>query len=412
MKVDSNDIQGNYKEKLLKKYDAAPVTLAPAIPEQPPPEPEPADPGGVHWPALEDAADGQHTPADKPDDLIEGIAFEGSKISLSAPSKGRKTYFQIFIAICIAAGIPIFGRKVKQGRVLYLNLELCRYSFQRRVKEICRSLGVTLPPDSFHVWHLRGQCVSIEQLEIQLPSVCGHGRYVLSVFDPLYKLLGNRDENSAGQMADLLNRMERLSQRIGAAYLVAHHFAKGNAALKSAIDRSSGSGVVARDGDSIITLTPHKEDNCFAMEITCRDHAPIKPQVLRWECPVYRVDDALDPAVLAPARTRATAEKPKDEAKSFEEPAWTRQTFAAAFVTKDAQLKAVIIADATDRGMSANKAEALFEQAEAKGLIFRWKIGGNKAHLFANIAQPELNLEKDTLKSHILPMKKTSKTPK
>ena len=72
------------------------------------------------------------------------------------------------------------------------------------------------------------------------------GGYSLIVFDPIYKGLGDRDENKAGDIASLLNEIESLAVETGAAVAFGHHFSKGNQANKDSIDRIGGSGVFAR----------------------------------------------------------------------------------------------------------------------------------------------------------------------
>lgn len=341
------------------------------------------------WPTVEDAAEGEYMPEPRPDDLIEGMAFMGSKISFSAPSKARKTFLQIHLAICVATGTPFFGKVVKQGKVLYLNLELSRYSFQKRVRDIERTLGVRVPKNMLKVWHLRGHCVNIEELEKQMFETAHHGEYALLVYDPLYKLLGARDENAAGQMADLLNRLERIAHKLGSAYLVAHHFAKGNASNKQAIDRASGSGVVARDGDTIIILTPHKEIDCFAFEAICRDHAPVPQTVLRWTYPIYIEDTTLDPLALytAPPKPKAPVEPYYDELPKVK---WTITSFVQAFITKEPKTKGAICLLAEGHEIKPYRAEEFIKDAEGAGLIFRWKDGPSKQHSFATVEQPAL----------------------
>ena len=48
---------------------------------------------------------------------------------------------------------------------------------------------------------------------------------------------------------------------------VAGHFAKGNASAKGTIDRISGSGVFARDPDSLVVFTRHEEEGAFVVEM-------------------------------------------------------------------------------------------------------------------------------------------------
>ena len=81
------------------------------------------------------------------------------------------------------------------------------------------------------------------------------------------------------------------------------HFAKGNAAAKETIDRISGSGVFARDPDSLITFTKHEEEDAYTIEMVLRNLPPVKPFVVRWQWPLFRREESLDPAHLKTAAT-------------------------------------------------------------------------------------------------------------
>src|SRR5207244_10394065 len=93
-------------------------------------------------------------------------------------------------------------------------------------------------------------------------------KYVLIILDPIYKLLGSSEENKAGDTATLLNEVESLAVETGAAVAYGSHFSKGNQAQKESIDRVSGSGVYARDPDSIVNFTRHEKDDCYTVEAT------------------------------------------------------------------------------------------------------------------------------------------------
>ena len=95
-------------------------------------------------------------------------------------------------------------------------------------------------------------------------------------------------------MADLFNQLEALAKEASAAIVIAHHFAKGNAAAKSTMDRMSGSGVMARDPDAMVVLTPHEEPNAFVAEFVVRHFAQPTSFVLSWSHPLMRRDDSLD----------------------------------------------------------------------------------------------------------------------
>lgn len=297
-----------------------------------------------------DSVDAINDPTPRPAELIEGVAFVGSKISMSSDSKGHKTYFQIDLGACIASGTKWLGRDTLQGNVLYINLELCKYSFENRLREICEARGITLKAGQFQTWHLRGKHVTIEMLRDGLLKRVRSGDFALIIFDPLYKLLGDRHENDSGDMADLFNILESVAHEAGAAYLVAHHYTKGSAGDRKSLDRAAGSNVIGRDGDCIITLTAHEGTSvqpqystptmraaevkiaveCVAMEITVRDFAPPGKRVLRWEYPVFELDNTgLSPEKLK--TSKASNAKPpitrEETLFAMNKPRMTREQF-------------------------------------------------------------------------------------
>jgi len=116
--------------------------------------------------------------------------------------------------------------------------------------------------------------------------------------DPIYKLYGQTDENKAGDVARLLNGLEDVTVQTGASVAFGAHFSKGNQSAKESIDRISGSGVFARDPDSLLVFTRHETEDCFTVESTLRNFPAPDPFVVRWQYPLMVPDDGLDPAKL------------------------------------------------------------------------------------------------------------------
>jgi hypothetical protein len=66
--------------------------------------------------------------------------------------------------------------------------------------------------------------------------------------------------------------------------------------MKQSIDRISGSGVFARDPDALLTLTALETPDTFTLEANLRTLPPIVPVGLRWEHPIFRIDQTLNTA--------------------------------------------------------------------------------------------------------------------
>lgn len=258
-------------------------------------------------PAIQPFADIIKNPPPVPKVLLEGLLHKGSKMMLASNSKGMKTWNLMNLALSVAAGVDWLGFNTNKGKVLYVNMELQDWSIPTRMNDIVmkRSASVNLAGalQNIHFWNLRGHGCDITSIRPKLEDQLHEG-YDLMVVDPIYKLMGGRDENSAGDIGDMLNELERFAMKAQAAVVFAHHFAKGNAAGKDAIDRASGSGVWGRDPDCIFSLTQHEEDGCFTAEPVVRHFAKPEPFVVRWTYPVFVKDDQVDAGKLRGAGGR------------------------------------------------------------------------------------------------------------
>jgi len=255
-------------------------------------------------PPIVDAAWWLTEPIDLPTELVYGLFHRGGKLVLGGGSKTFKTWTLLDLAVSVAAGEPWLSCKTSKGKVLYLNFEIQPGFFQRRIQAIADAKYITLAPHSLEVWNLRGWATSYVDLLPRIRERIKDANYSLIVLDPIYKLYGDTDENSAGAVAQLMNALEMVTVDSGASVAFGAHYAKGNASAKEAIDRISGSGVFARDPDTILNFTRHEENEAFSVEATLRNHKPIEPFVVRWQYPLMRRDQGLDPAKLKQAGGR------------------------------------------------------------------------------------------------------------
>lgn len=255
-------------------------------------------------PDLIDASIFLAEPIDAPPELIAGILHTGSKLILGGSSKSYKTWTLLDLGISVATGADWIGRATAQGKVLFVNFEIQPHAWQRRIVSVAEAKAVEIESGAIQLWNLRGHAADFKTLIPKIIERARHESFALIILDPIYKLYGNTDENSAGNVALLLNSLETLATETGAAIAFGAHFAKGNAAGKEAIDRLSGSGVFARDPDSILVFTKHEDDDAFVVEPILRNFAPVEPFAVRWSFPLMYRDDELDPARLKQARGR------------------------------------------------------------------------------------------------------------
>jgi RecA-family ATPase len=249
-------------------------------------------------------------PEPEPPQLVDGVLHQGAKMVLGGPSKARKSWSLIDLMLSVSTGSPWWGFPTRRGRTLYLNFELPAFALQYRITRIAAAKGIT-DFTGFDIWNLRGHATDFTAL---IPKILGRIHdtgYSVVLIDPIYKGLGNRNENDAGDIASLLNEVEQLAVKSGAAVVFGAHFSKGNQAGKESIDRIGGSGVFARDPDVILTMTPHEEEDAHVIDLTLRTLPPVPAFVVRWADAIFVTDREADPAKLKAVQGPPKSEKAK-----------------------------------------------------------------------------------------------------
>lgn len=232
-----------------------------------------------------------------PPQLIEGVLHQGLKGVIGSSSKARKTWILLDLALSVATGTRWWKWNTVSGRVLVVNFEIPKPFLKQRIEVLARRKNLT-NYSQLDIWTLRGHGSNFEELIADMIERIRESRYSLIIIDPIYKGLSGKDENRAGDIGVLCDLLESLAVETGAAVLYAHHFSKGKQASKDPIDRFSGSGVFARDADSIIVMTKHEAEDCYTVELTLRNLPEQESFVVKWDYPVMLVDDAKDPTKL------------------------------------------------------------------------------------------------------------------
>lgn len=277
-------------------------------------------------------ADVWDNPPELKEELIGGVLRVGHKLLLSGPSKAGKSFMLMLLAICMAEGLPWLGHKCRMGKVLYVNLELDHASCIRRFIDLYRALNLKpAHKDNIKIWDLRGRAVPMNRLAPFLIRRFKQAGLEAVILDPIYKVITG-DENDATEMAEFCSYFDRVCLDLGAAMVYCHHHSKGAGAKYSkGADRSSGSGVFARDPDAILDLLELKVEpgmidryagqnpNCsttltaWEMSGTLREFAPPAPVRLWFDYPLHRLDTW---NFLAEAKNGETVARGKGVGKS------------------------------------------------------------------------------------------------
>ena len=205
--------------------------------------------------------------------LVTGLLRKGDVGVLIGGAKTLKTWIALFLAICVSLGIDFLGRRTRRTKVLYIDYELRRGTFLRR---LC--MLATQQPAGLDFQILRGQdpLPHLEHVE-QLIVREGYG---LVILDSLYRTGLIREENSNDSTSRDLTALQLLAEHTGAALLVIDHTAKGGGQDRSVVDAARGASAKGGFFDAIMVLRPHKSEaegeTRVALDAVVRDWPPQK----------------------------------------------------------------------------------------------------------------------------------------
>lgn len=237
-------------------------------------------------------------------EIVKGIMAEHSKLVIGSGSKSFKTWLVIHMGLCIAHGLDWLVRETTRKKVLFLNLELKKNTFTRRLKAIARALGIKVDKSWFKVLHLRGKLARKLPVEIvnAVIDVAKHFEAEVVFIDPLYKFQAGREENSAGDQTELMNEIDRITTEATCTVIFTDHFGKGNQAEKDPLDTLRGSSAKGGDVDAAMILRKHDVEESYRVDIIHRELAPVNPFVIGWNFPTFELRPELNAADMKKAQ--------------------------------------------------------------------------------------------------------------
>lgn len=188
-----------------------------------------------------------------PLDFIWSGFLSGTVGALVAPGATGKSYWALEAAMCIASSVP--GGDVlqlnpsKTGRVIYLAGEDPEPVLLRRIHAIGKHLSPAARAaiaKNLVLESIMGKGLNImdERHMQKIQDFC-HGARLI-VLDTLSRV-HHLDENSNGEMAQLVSRLEQIAYLTGASVLYLHHVNKN-----SARDGQTGQQQAARGASALI----------------------------------------------------------------------------------------------------------------------------------------------------------------
>ena len=235
------------------------------------------------------------------DPVLDGVFGAGEYCEVIAPSKCRKSYFVLQLALSVASGTSFLKWTLPKARkVLLVNFEVTSSWTHRRGLGMLHAMRLQAEAvDNLLVANVRGLDLP-DPVGAVLETIRAY-RPTLVVLDPMY-MMHEGDENAAVEMVPFIRRLSSMMQETGAALLIVHHDAKGRAGDRNVRDRGSGSSIMSRYCDARIVLTPHAQcSDQVCIDLMARNYPPMEGFVARFSDDAFSV--AQD-AAYAPETTR------------------------------------------------------------------------------------------------------------
>ncbi len=159
--------------------------------------------------------------------LIKGVLPRADTIVLFGESGSGKTFLMLDMVGAIARGVEWGGKRVTQGRVLYLVAEGVR-GFRQRVRAYCHQVGVLerdLPIDVLH--EVTPNLLDASQVKDLCKELAARPPYDMVVVDTFAQVTPGANENSGEDMGAALARCRAIGRAAGHAPVVlVHHSGK------------------------------------------------------------------------------------------------------------------------------------------------------------------------------------------
>jgi hypothetical protein len=135
------------------------------------------------------------------DYIIEGLVPQQA-ISITVGDSGLgKSPLKYQAGMCVAAGLPFLGRRVHQGRVLYLDHENGLAQIDALARRLAAFLGLAEAPADFRIWSANDSTGPFD-----LAATCREFKPAWVIIDPLSMMYpaAERDNSSAAEVFKFL----------------------------------------------------------------------------------------------------------------------------------------------------------------------------------------------------------------
>ncbi len=204
--------------------------------------------------------------------MVENLIPLPSVVALSGMSGHGKTFVTIHIAMCVARGLPVFGKfPSKQSPVLVIDEE----DFPNHLQGRFQSLGITGQDPITYLSQVRFKCDNEKHVD-EIIEIVREGKFKLVILDCLRRI-HDQDENDSRGMARVADGLRRIAKE-GVAVFYTHHHRKqedfkpsnptvslrGSTEIQAAVENHFA--LEKKDGEDVLVFRQPKSRNAEAVK--------------------------------------------------------------------------------------------------------------------------------------------------
>lgn len=211
------------------------------------------------------------------------LAVDGITILASQP-KCYKTFLSLYLAKCLANGMPLFGKfKTKKSKVLIINEENSERSLWKRMNPLSMD-GI----EDVVLTNLQGIKLDGDKSDQMkdLKKFIVTEKFNVIILDPLISLHSS-DENSSKDMRALFNHLRELIE-LGTSIIITHHLNKGTFGGPKAYRGSTDIAAFVSNGFTIEKKT--RNGKFVLTNDLSRDDETLEPLYLE----IFKENDLID----------------------------------------------------------------------------------------------------------------------
>lgn len=213
--------------------------------------------------------------------LIEWLWGEECVGFIAGHPKSHKSWLSLDMAVSVASGTPCLGRfsVPHPGPVLVYAAEDHLNTVRTRLSGLCTSRGISFADLAVEV--ITEPVVRLDRVEEQerLRRTLDQIQPRALFLDPLVRVYGEVDENSAQQVSQFLSYLRAIQREYRMAVVLVHHARKAQAGAHQAGQALRGSGDLYAWVDELISL--RRTPECLMMSIEHRAAASPDPLLVR-----------------------------------------------------------------------------------------------------------------------------------